>query len=216
MKTFVFLGLLLFLGFLLYAYANGQKSSTASSPAIEVFELHIGDRIVEMRIDEPVTVVTPGGEQLTMVLRRKATLHYAGEKLAFDYPSALQLSSETDDGITTLNLEGTASPFVLIQIYPLPNTAEGVLENLLEAFQEEYRNRQAQLLSGNNVPVKRTIGGEERTGRQLRFLLAGQEIVTELYAFPQNGAVVALVLQHDVSEAALAEQYFGIITGSVR
>ncbi|QXD17102.1 hypothetical protein GQ464_009295 [Rhodocaloribacter litoris] len=214
--------LLLLLGLLLlvcWAYARA-KGRPAASPhplaSTEAFELHVGGQVYEIRLDEPVTVVTPGGEEVEVVLRRKEVLHYAGDGLAFDYPAALQLGRETEGGITTLTLEGTASPFVLIQIYPSSNTPEEVLGNLLEAFENEYRARQAQFLNGNGRSVERTVGGTTRRGRVLAFRLGGQQIRTELYAFPHHDAVVALILQQDVEEAALAEDYFAVITRSLR
>lgn len=217
MKTLLIILLALLVVYLGYAQAT-RKQSTAP-PRLnqgEVFELQVGDRVYEVVLNQPLTVVTPKGEEIELLLRRKEVLHYAGHGLAFDYPSAMQLSSETEGGVTTLTLEGVASPFVLIQIYPPSNSAERILANLLNAFENEYTSRQAQFLRGNKGSVQRSIGGATRQGRVLKFNLGGQQMVTEVYAFPKDGSVVALILQHDTEDAALAEQYFDIITANFR
>ncbi len=218
MKVFLLL-ILLVLVLLYLGYVQTRGTQSIASPQQnrgEVYELQVGDKVYEVVLNHPLIITTPKGETIELLLRRKKVLHYSGQHLAFDYPAALNLSSETENEVTTLTLEGVASPFVLLQIYPPSNTAEEVLANLLNAFESEYASRQAQFLSGNKGTVSRQIGGATRQGRILKFNLAGQQMVTEIYAFPKNEVVVALILQHDIAEAALAEDYFAIITQSLR
>ncbi|GIX46724.1 MAG: hypothetical protein KatS3mg131_0935 [Candidatus Tectimicrobiota bacterium] len=199
--------------FVLVSWPGGQAGDAQAQPSpAEVFELHLGGRVYEVSLDRPFTLVTPAGERVELVLRRREVLRYETPELAFDYPAALRLHREIESGITTLTLEGVASPFVLIQLYPGSPAAADILANLVAAFLDEYAGRQAQFLSGNNTPVSRLMGGHSRDGRQLRFRLAGQEMVTEIYAFAKPNAVVAVVLQHDTAEASLAERYFAIVT----
>lgn len=215
MKTLFIVVAIILVFYWIYAYANRSKT-VSNLPAVhDEFELHIGESVMVVRLDEPFTVTTPAGEKLEMVLRRKAVLRYEGPEVVFDYPSELQLSREVTNGVATLTLEGSASPFIMVQIYPAPNTPEGVLHTLIEAFKNEYQQRQATFLSDNNREVVRHIGGVSHQGRALKFRLGGQAYVTELYSFVKNGAVVALILQHDVAEAELAERYFQIVTGSL-
>ncbi len=90
-----------------------------------------------------------------------------------------------------------------------------VRSNLMESFQNEYTSRKAQFLKGSGSHVKRRIHGVEREGQVLEYTLGGQRMKTEVYAFQKGKRVVALILQHDVSEADLAKKHFSIITESL-
>ena len=64
--------------------------------------------------------------------------------------------------------------------------------------------------------VTRSIGGVEREGVSMDLTLAGENIQIEIYAFARDHDIVALVLQHELSEGVLATRYFNIIAASLR
>ncbi|GBD32453.1 hypothetical protein HRbin33_01418 [bacterium HR33] len=217
MKILVALSLVLVPLYFHAGSGGDELASRLKQASSTVFELHIGERVFEIGLDQPARVVTPGGETIEVVLRRKAVLHYSGAGVRFDYPSQLEVGTETEDGVTTITLEGTSSPFVLVQVYPASSTTPAaVLNSLLEAFAAEYASKQARALPGSGQPVSRTIGGTRLEGRGLRHDFLGQEIVTEIYSLAKDGAVVAMVFQHDAAERELAEGYFQVIARNFR
>lgn len=216
METLIIVLLLGFAGYLLYGLFLSKKGNQLyAQNSGERFELRVGEQVYDVVLNQPFRIATPGGEEIEMVLRRKPISHYEGNGITFDYPAELQLSRDTTNGVTTLTLEGTASPLVLIQIYPASNTPEGVLATLIASFEDAYRSRDAQFLRGNKSVVQRAIGGERHQGRMLKYQIGGEQYVTELYALRKNRSVVAVILQNMVEEKELAENYFAVILESL-
>lgn len=203
------LPMLLMLGLL-----NWPRSGSAQEASAETFVLQVGRQVYRVQPGVPFVLTTPGGERLEVVLRRPEGQHYEGDGVAFDYPAELQLQREAADGVITLTLEGTASPFVLVQIYPPEADAATMQRELVDALQHEYTQRGA-MVSGE-ADIRQAIGGQEQDGKRLSVQLGGQMLVLEVYALQKEEAAVVLLLQHDAEEASLARRYFGQLLQTLR
>ena len=211
MNSLLLVLLILLLCFAVFVYSqSGKKTSTRGE-----FELQIGNEVFEVVIGKTFTVTTPKGEKLDLTLRRKETLFYSGKQISFDYPSEMELSSDTEKGVKTIYLESTASPFVMLQIYPPGNSEAIVLSSLMDAFTHEFNSRNAEFLPRSGNETKRFLQTVERNGKALKYILSGQKMITEIYTFKKQKSVIALILQHDTVETKLAENYFSIVTNSI-
>lgn len=179
------------------------------------FEIRVGGAVYEAVPDRPLSVVTPKGERMEIVIRRKEILRFADHGVSFNYPRLMKVSSEKQSGVVTITAESAASPLVLVQVYPAPSTETEVRASLVENFRDQFKSRKAEFLEGSGGAVRRAIRGVARQGQALEFLLGGQRMRTEIYAFPKDGRVVALILQHDLEDADLAKKHFSIITDSL-
>lgn len=148
-----------FILFLLVVLAT-PRLADAQTRAIG-YELIIGEKLHEVALGVPFSIVTPAGEKLTAVLRQKATLAFADYGLSFDYPREMTLSSETTSPVPTIYLEMAQSPFAMIQVYSAPNTVESILKILKDSFENEFKSRKAEFFQGSGK-------GGEPPDRRLR------------------------------------------------
>ena len=56
----------------------------------------------------------------------------------------------------------------------------------------------------------------DREGQYLEFLLGGERMRMEVFAFQKGNTVVSIMLQHLASDAELAKRNFSVITNSLQ
>jgi hypothetical protein len=206
-SLFLCFGLLAALG---HSQAPQPEGSNAS------FELQVGKMSYDVVEGKPFFITTPKGERLEVVLRRKESLQFNDAGISFNYPSALQVSTDKGSGVTTIKLDSVKSLLALIQVHAATTSADELRATFLEELRKEFKSRNAEFLESSGKPAKRRFGGIEREGQALEFLLAGARMTTEVYAFAKDKAVIAVVLQHAKDDADLASKYFTIITDSFK
>ena len=188
---------------------------TRSQSSAEEFEIHVGKTAYDVVPDRPFSIVTPKGERVEIVLRRKL-LRFAEHGISFNYLPPIKVSSEKGSGLVTITAESAYSPLILIQLYLTPIAPGAVRTTLLDSFRNEFKSRKARFLKGSGETLKRRFHGVEREGQVLKFVLGGQRMETEIYAFSKDKKVIAIILQHDLSEADLAKKEFSIIADSLQ
>ena len=189
---------------------------TRSQSSAEEFEIHVGKTAYDVVPNRPFSIVTPKGERVEIVLRRKKLLRFAEHGISFNHSPAMRVSSEKGSGVITITGESADSPFLMIQVYLNPIPAGEVRKTLIESFKNEFKSRKARFLKGSGETLKRRFHGVEREGQVLKFVLGGQRMETEIYAFSKDKKVIAIILQHDLSEADLAKKEFSIIADSLQ
>lgn len=179
------------------------------------FDLQVGDRTYEIRTGQPTSIVTPGGDTVEVILRKKQILQYAGHGISFEYHHQMKLTTDNEADIITITVESPETPLVLIQVYPSQFIASEPLGALLaQAYWEEFQARNAELLYDTDEFSTRSIAGRDHRGGRLDFILAGQRMKVEIFTFAREDAVIAMIFQHDIAETVLAERYFKIIADS--
>lgn len=199
----------------LWAVLAITRPADAQTKSIE-YELIIGERLHKVALGVPFTIVTPRGEKLDAVLRQKEWRAFSDYGLSFNYSKEMTVSSESTSGVPTIYLEMTQSPFAMIQVYSAPNTVESILSILKQSFETEFKSRKAEFFQDSGRAVTHQIGGSERAGVRLSYVLGGQKMLTDVFAFSKNDKVVALILQHDTEDAELAERVFQTITDTLK
>jgi hypothetical protein len=207
----VLLTLLFALG--VFVGAASAQATQGRPPTVE-FELSVGNTMYDVAEGQPFSVVTPKGERVELLLRRKAVLQFADHGVSFNYDPALKVSTAKEVGVVTISVESTASPLAMILIYSIALTPDEAVTSLMQGFRDEFRSRGAEFLEGSGKTVRRPFRGVTREGQALDFLLAGERTRLEVYAFQKGTSVIAVVLQHLASDAELAKKHFGILTDS--
>lgn len=175
------------------------------------FELEVGEKTYDVALDKPLEIVTPGGERVRVVLRRKKVIQYSAHGISFKYPSDMKLEVDQGDVISlTLSQPGT-SLLVVIQLYPAKdNQPEGVRAGWIGALKEDF-----QKLGAENIKEEkdrtRKIAGEERKGERLVAKVGDQTMVAEAFSFKKGEKIVLIVLQHDEMDAGKADPAFSRI-----
>jgi hypothetical protein len=190
-------------------------SQTAKAPSPPEFELRVADTIYQVAPDQPFTITTPGGEKVQAVLKRKEILRFTSPEIAFDYPRGMKVSSERSAGLLSISAEATESPLALIQVYSVGTTPAEVRKSLVGELTTRFKNEKARFLPGSGRATKRKIGGTDRDGQALEFMLASLKMRSEVYTFAKGKAVVAVVLQNSADDEALAKKYFQVVTESL-
>lgn len=180
------------------------------------FDVWVEEDRYDFTEGEPFTVVTADGDTITLTIRQKSHLHFEKYGIAFDYHNEMEVSEDSDVGITTITLNSTKSPVVLIQIYTIQATPQQIEDALLESFQKEFQSREATFREESGAEVIRTFSGTERKGKKLDLSLAKQEVRLEIFTYRQNQTVLAIVLQHDMEDTKLAEEYFSVIERTLK
>ncbi len=188
---------------------------TRSQSSAEEFEIHVGKTAYDVVPDRPFSIVTAKGERVEIVLRRKL-LRFAEHGISFNYLPPIKVSSEKGSGVITITAESAYSPLILIQLYLTPIAPGAVRTTLLDSFRNEFKSQKAKFLKGSGGTVKRRFHGVEREGQVLKFVLGGQRMESEIFAFSKDKRTVAVILQHDLSEADLAKIQFSIIADSLQ
>lgn len=177
-------------------------------------EAQVGKNVYPVRINQPITIVTPKGERVPLLVRRRDVLHFTSGPVSFSYPRQMQVSSETGDGYVTVTAESVGSTVALVQAYTAATTPDAVRRQLSTSFKREFAARGGKL-SGSK-PSQRKIAGGTRQGERLEWVLAGQRLRSEIYAFNKGEVVLAVVLQRTADEEKQASRYFAIIADSLK
>ncbi|MCB0258984.1 MAG: hypothetical protein KDH97_08385 [Calditrichaeota bacterium] len=180
------------------------------------YEVEVAGQTYSATDNQPFTITSPQGEQFEIVIRRKETVEYNDNGIAFRYYSDMTFSTENDVGVITLTLDASESPLALIQIYSVPTTPDLIRKSLVEAFRNEFKSRQAEFLEESGREKIIQFNGVDCRGTVLEFYLARQRMQTEIYAFAKGASVIAVVLQHDMEDQELAEKYFSEIAATLR
>lgn len=178
------------------------------------FEVKVGGKTYSVSLEQPVKVTTPKGETVELVVSRKKALSYNKAELAFQYPSEMKLSESTDQGVTTITLEGADSPIAILQVYPASVDAKTVLDALASGVSSEFAGRGGQI---KPLPApKRTMSGADRQGKAFEILLAGEKLTVELFAWKHKGKTRGVMLQHMEKDSALAGTQYEVILSSLK
>lgn len=178
------------------------------------FEVKVGGKSYSVTLEQPLKVTTPKGETVELVVSRKKALSYNKAELAFQYPSEMKLSESTDQGVTTITLEGADSPIAIIQVYPASVDAKTVLEALASGVSAEFTQRGGQLKA---LPApKRKVSGADRQGRAFEILLAGEKLQIQLFAWKEKGKTRGVMLQHMETDSELASTQYDVILSSLK
>ena len=192
-----------------------QATKDPVPPTVE-FELRVGSTKYDVAEGKTFSIVTPKGERVELVLRRKEVLQFEGHGASFNYDSSMKVEVEKELGVVTITVEATSSPMVLIQVYSVAVSPEEVRDSLLRGLREEFKSRGAEFLEGSGRTVKRQFRGIEREGQSLESVLGGERMSIEVYAFRKGDTVMSIMLQHLASDAEMAKKYFSVITNSLQ
>ena len=185
------------------------------APTLE-FELRVGNTKYDVAEGKTFSIVTPKGERVELLLRRKEVLQFADHGTSFNYDSSMKVDVTKEFGVVTISVESTASPLAIIQIHSVPVRPEEIRNALLQSLREEFKSRGAEFLEGSGTTVKRQFRGMDREGQYLEFLLGGERMRLEVYAFQKGNAVMSIMLQHLASDAELAKRNFLVISNSLQ
>lgn len=193
-------------------YAQTTKDQ---APTVE-FELRVGSTKYDVAEGKTFSIVTPKGERVELVLRRKEVLQFSDHGASFNYDSAMKVDVEKELGVVTITATSTDSPLAIIQIHSAAVSPAEVRDHLLQGLREEFKSRGAEFLEGSGKTIKRQFRGTDREGVHLEFLLGGERMRMEVYAFQKGNTVMSIMLQHLVIDDELAKRYFSVITNSLQ
>ncbi len=197
----------LFVGLLLALPAAAEEA-----PA---FVLEVGERVYEIRAEQPREIETPDGDTLTVTLQPNTPRTFEGHGLRFDYPRAMRVRTTEDEGVVTLTCESEQSPRAVIQVYTLDLQPDAVRKALFDGLKSQVEQRGGEALERSGESVTRMIAGADRPGNALAMELDERTLEAEVYAFQQGERVVALLLQYNADEAAMAERHFRTLCESL-
>ena len=198
------------------ASRSAPETGAAGDTAADELELHVGNAIYAVTLDQPFSIATPYGERTELVLRRKRHLRFEGCGISFDYHPLMEVSWDTEADLVTITAETASSPQVMIQLSPPPSTVEQIHELLVGGYMREFEMRTGRRIEESDPVERRVMAGAEREGRRLEYLLMGERLETQVFTFPGRAGVVAVVLQHSAEDANLAARCFPILTESLR
>src|SRR5688572_360383 len=103
---------------ILIGFTAGIAAAAAfgQAPPGAELEIQVGKNTYPVRVNQSVTVTTPKGEKVPIIVRRRDVLSFSSAEVSFLHPRQLQPTSSTSDGVKTITLEGTDSPLALIQL----------------------------------------------------------------------------------------------------
>jgi hypothetical protein len=179
------------------------------------YDLKVGDATYAVTPGQPFTITTPGGEKLEAVLVPREFLRFEEHGISFNYPRDQKVTTETEEGVVSVTVEGVASPLVIVQAYPPLVSVAEVRKLATAEFIKEFKANGGRFAHAGK-PVQRSIGGVNRAGTVLEFTLLGQKNRMEVYAFSHGGATRAVFLQHDLEDAAAAKKLFAVIADSLQ
>jgi hypothetical protein len=180
------------------------------------FELQVGNTKYDVAEGKTFSIVTPKGERVELLLRRKEVLQFAEHGVSFNYDSSMKVEVTKELGVVTISVESIASPIAMIQIHSVPANPNEVRDALLQTLREEYKSRGAEFLEGSGRTVKRQFRGMDREGQYFEFLLSGERMRAEIYAFQKGNTVMSIMFQHLASDVELAQRHFSVITNSLQ
>ena len=180
------------------------------------FQLQVGKITYDVTPGKPVTIETPDGKRVEVVLKRNATLRYAGHGVAFDYPREMTVEVDDEDELASINVDGPGSILAVVQVMAAGGNPDPYRDLLRDQLKKEFSDRGGKAMEGDGKAVRRKIGGVERLGTTVRFTLAGEPLKAEIYAFPKGKNVVTLLLQAADDDAEQARTYFATLAESLR
>ena len=180
------------------------------------FELLIGNTKYDVAEGKTFSIVTPKGERVELVLRRKEVLQFSDHGVSFNYDSSMKVEVTKELGVVTIAVESIASPIAMIQIHSVPAKPNEVRDALIQTLREEYKSRGVEFLEGSGGPVKRQFRGMDREGQYFEFLLGGERMRAEVYAFQKGNTVMSVMFQHITSDVELAKKHFSVISNSLQ
>jgi hypothetical protein len=180
------------------------------------FELLIGNTKYDVAEGKTFSIVTPKGERVELVLRRKEVLQFSDHGVSFNYDSSMKVEVTKELGVVTIAVESIASPIAMIQIHSVPAKPNEVRDVLIQTLREEYKSRGVEFLEGSGGPVKRQFRGMDREGQYFEFLLGGERMRAEVYAFQKGNTVMSVMFQHITSDVELAKKHFSVISNSLQ
>ena len=180
------------------------------------FELQVGNSKYDVAEGKTFSIVTPKGERVELVLRRKEVLQFAEHGVSFNYDSSMKVEVTKELGVVTISVESIASTIAMIQIHSVPAKPNEVRDALIQTLRDEYKSRGAEFLEGSGRTVKRQFRGMDREGQYLEFLLGGERMRAEIYAFQKGDTVMTIMFQHLASDVELAKKHFLVISNSLQ
>ena len=201
--------------FTLSLFVSPAYSQATKDPApTGEFELHVGNTKYDVAEGKTFSIVTPKGERVELLLRRKEVLQFAEHGVSFNYDSSMKVEVTKELGVITISVESIASTIAMIQIHSVAAKPNEVRDALLQTLREEYKSRGAEFLEGSGGTVKRQFRGMDREGQYFEFLLGGERMRAEIYAFQKGNTVMTIMFQHLASDVELAKRHFSVITNS--
>ena len=202
--------------FILCLFVSPIYSQTTNPAPTSEFELRVGNTKYDVAEGKAFSIVTPKGERVELVLRRKEVLQFADHGVSFNYDSSMKIEVTKELGVVTISVESIASPIAMIQIHSVAASPNEIRDALIQSLREEYKSRGAEFLEGSGKAVKQQFRGMDREGQYLEFLLGGEKMRLEVYAFQKGNTVISMMFQHLASDLELAKKNFSVITNSLQ
>ena len=202
--------------FILSLFVSPIYSQATNQAPTSEFELRVGNTKYDVAEGKTFSIVTPKGERVELVLRRKEVLQFAEHGVSFNYDSSMKVEVTKDLGVVTISVESIASPIAMIQVHSVTAKPDEVRDALLQTLRDEYKSRGAEFLEGSGRSLKQQFRGMDREGQYLEFLLGGERMRAEVYAFQKGNTVISIMFQHLASDVELAKKNFSVITNSLQ
>jgi hypothetical protein len=180
------------------------------------YEVTIGDKTYVLKEGETKIIVTPKGERLPIVVRKKKILTFPDDALSFNYSSDMKLSTEMELGIKTITVECENSALFMAQILPYKIDPKNAVKDLIIEIRDELKRLGAIFPEKSTDYIEKKIGGVMRTGMKLRFLIGDLRTETEVFAFLKGNKTITLSFQADHEDREIATKYFKIIIDSLK
>jgi len=201
--------------FIISLFVNPIYAQATKVQAPE-FELQVGNAKYDVAEGKTFSIVTPKGERIEVLLRRKEVLQFAEHGVSFNYDSSMKVEVTKELGVVTIAVESIASTIAMIQIHSVPAKPNEVRDVLIQSLRDEYKSRGAEFLEGSGRTIKRQFRGMDQEGQYLEFLLGGERMRAEIYAFQKGDTVISIMFQHLASDAELAKRNFSVISNSLQ
>ncbi len=180
------------------------------------YEIKVGDRTYAADEGQPVAIVTPRGEEVSLTVRPSATRTFDRAGLHFEYPAAMSKKEEAlAADIHQVTVETVNSTLFIAQIYGADASGAVAVQGFLSVLREQANSMSGQEPAESGA--RREIGGRMMEGRKLVWTLGGLENTSEVYLLPDDapGAVI-LVFQADNEDREEAEACFKVIAASLK
>ena len=178
------------------------------------YEVHLGDKVYSVKEGQPVEVLSPKGEKIRLIVKKKPILFYKDD-ISFSYSSDMKVTAEKELGVKMITVECENSTLFIAQVYPYKTDPAEVVDTLMGGFVEEYRQLGARV-SDKTVPTSRLFANTSKKGKKLTTLMGDLKIETEVFSWYKENKTIALIFQADNEDRTIAERYFGIIANSIR
>lgn len=161
-------------------------------------------------------IILKDGQHISLSIKGVETRLFQEHGISFSYPSEMKLGQESFYGINQITLESSDSTLIIIQIFPAETTPVQVQSDLLAGFREEFANLGARFPAKSTVPCKRSIGGVERQGIELSYVLGDLAHKSEIYTMQKNGKTLAIIFQYAEEDKGKATPRYDVVTKSFK